>query len=330
MSLKSLWAAFYQQLVDGSAHRSTDRKREAAVLDEIERIVLKIDSTILPVHSFRKKILPSVRHAMQYISGLIPQVPGPLDFDPGRWKDDPLLRAMFISREELISVLHSSKALKNFFRLTNALQAFALLVAERKEKIFFGIEKNGDIVRRDVPQKAIFFEDFKVFAPAIELAEANLQIQQVALTTLIRQAFEEITDLQLWKEELEKQRDLLEFKVKRSDISEPEFELKHSDATDNQMKETLKVLSDINRKLKEIETELDTPENRFSHLCSILKNPEQHLELKAVSYKLSRLGILLESSSTEPANEFTLAEFEMGQDVKQVLLWIRVERGSVL
>lgn len=330
MSLKSLWAAFYQQLVDGSAHRSTDRKREAAVLDEIERIVLKIDSTILPVHSFRKKILPSVRHAMQYISGLIPQVPGPLDFDPGRWKDDPLLRAMFISREELISVLHSSKALKNFFRLTNALQAFALLVAERKEKIFFGIEKNGDIVRRDVPQKAIFFEDFKVFAPAIELAEANLQIQQVALTTLIRQAFEEITDLQLWKEELEKQRDLLEFKVKRSDISEPEFELKHSDATDNQMKETLKVLSDINRKLKEIETELDTPENRFSHLCSILKNPEQHLELNVVSYKLSRLGILLESSSTEPANEFTLAEFEMGQDVKQVLLWIRVERGSVL
>lgn len=330
MSLKSLWAAFYQQLVDGSAHRSTDRKREAAVLDEIERIVLKIDSTILPVHSFRKKILPSVRHAMQYISGLIPQVPGPLDFDPGRWKDDPLLRAMFISREELISVLHSSKALKNFFRLTNALQAFALLVAERKEKIFFGIEKNGDIVRRDVPQKAIFFEDFKVFAPAIELAEANLQIQQVALTTLIRQAFEEITDLQLWKEELEKQRDLLEFKVKRSDISEPKFELKHSDATDNQMKETLKVFSDIKRKLKEIETELDTPENRFSHLCSILKNPEQHLELKAVSYKLSRLGILLESSSTEPANEFTLAEFEMGQDVKQVLLWIRVERGSVL
>lgn len=330
MSLKSLWAAFYQQLVEGSARRSTDRKRETAVLDEIERIVLKIDSTILPVHSFRKKILPSVRHAMQYISGLIPQVPGPLDFDPGRWNDDPLLRAMFISREELIGVLHSSKALKNFFRRTNALQAFALLAAERKEKIFFGIEKKGDVVRRDVPQKAIFFEDFKVFAPAIELAEASLQIQHVGLTALIRQAFEEITDLQLWKEELEKQRDLLEFKVKRPDISEPESELKHSDASDNQMKETLKVLSDINRKLKEIETELDTPEHRFSHLCSILKNPEQYLELKAVSYKLSRLGILLESSSTEPANEFTLAEFELGQDVKQVLLWIRVERGSVL
>jgi len=330
MSLKSLWAAFYQQLVDGSAHRSLDRKREAAVLDEIERIVLKIDSTILPVHSFRKKILPSVRHAMQYISGLIPQVPGPLELDPDRWNDDPLLRAMFISREELIGVLQSSKALKNFFRRTNASQAFAMLVAERKEKIFFGIEKSGDIVRRDVPQKAVFFEDFKVFAPAIELAETHLQIEHVALVTLIRQAFEKITDLQLWKEELEKQRELLEFKVKRPDISKPESGLKLADASDHQMQETLKVLSDINRKLKEIETELDTPDHRFSHLCSILKKPEQHLELKAVSYKLSRLGILLESSSTEPANEFTVSEFKLGQDLKQVVLWIRVERGSVL
>ena len=330
MSLKSLWSAFYQQLVGGRTHRSVDRKREAAVLDEIERIAREIDSTILPVSRFRKKILPSVRHAMQYISGLIPQVPGPVDLDPGRWDEDPLLKAMFISREELTGVLKSSKALKNFFRRTNASEAFAMLVADRKEKNFFGIEKNGEIVRRDVPQKAIFFEEFKVFAPAIEVAETRLQIQHLALVTLFRKAFEKITDLQLWKEELEKQKELLEFKVKRPDISEPVSVLKQADASDNQMQEALHVLSDINRKLKEIETGLDTPEHRISHLCSILKSPEQHLELKAVSYKLSRLGIRLESSSTEPANEFTVAEFEVGQDLKQVLLWIRVERASVL
>jgi len=123
---------------------------------------------------------------------------------------------------------------------------------------------------------------------------------------------------------------LLEFKVKRPDISEPVSGLKQADASDNQMQEALHVLSDINRKLKEIETDLDTPEHRLSHLCSILKSPEQHLELKAVSYKLSRLGIRLESSSTEPANEFIVAEFEVGQDLKWVLLWIRVERASVL
>lgn len=66
MSLKSLWTAFYQRLVDDSAHRSVDHKREAAVLDEIERIVREVDSTILPVSRFRKMMLPCVRHAMQY------------------------------------------------------------------------------------------------------------------------------------------------------------------------------------------------------------------------------------------------------------------------
>jgi hypothetical protein len=147
---------------------------------------------------------------------------------------------------------------------------------------------------------------------------------------LFRRAFEKITDLQLWKEELEKQKELLEFKIKRPDIPEPRSELKPAEASDNQMQETQQVLSDINRKLKEIETELDTPEHRLSHLCSILKSPERHLHLKAVSYKLSRLGIRLDTSSTEPANEFTAAEFEVGQDLKQMLFWIRVDQASVL
>jgi hypothetical protein len=330
MSLKSLWTAFYQRLVGGRAHRSMDRKTEAAVLEEIEQIVRETDATILPVRRFRKKIIPSVRYAMQYISGLASQVPGPVDLDPARWDDDPLLRAMFISREELTGVLQSSKALKNFFKRTNASAAFAMLVADRKEKNFFGIEKNGEIVRRDVPQKAVFFENVRAIYPATDLTETRLQIQHFALVTLLRRAFEKITDLQLWKEELEKQKELLEFKIKRPDIPEPRSELKPAEASDNKMPETHQVLSDINRKLKEIETELDTPENRLSHLCSILKSPERHLHLKAVSYKLSRLGIRLDTSSTEPANEFTAAEFEVGQDLKQMLFWIRVDQASVL
>jgi len=330
MGLKSLLTRFYRRLVGGSGQRPPDHKKEDDVLDEIERISREIDLTILPVRRFRKKILPSVRHAMGYISGLIPQVPAPVDFDPGRWDDDPLLRAMFTSREELIGVLQSSKELKNFFRRTNAFQAFAILVAERKEKKIFGTEKNGEIVRRDVPQTAVFFEDFKVFAPAADLAQTRLQVQHRALVSLFSQAFEKITDLQLWKEDLEKQRQLLEFKVQKPEDTDMKMDLNHTESDDNQTQESLKVLGDITRKLEEIEDQLDTPEDRIKHLNAILLNPEQHLRLETVSMKLSRLGIRLDPSSTEPANEFTVTEFELGQDPKRVLSWIRVEQPSVL
>jgi hypothetical protein len=330
MGLKSLLTAFYRRLVYGSSHPLPDQKTDADVLDEIDRIVLEIDSTMLPVRRFRKKILPSVRHAMEYISGLIPQIPGPVDFDPDRWNNDPLLRAMFISREELIGVLQSNKALKNFFRRTNASQAFAILVAEQKEKKFFGTEKSGEIVRRDVAQKAVFFEDFKVFAPAADLAQTRLQVQYRALVSLFSQAFEKITDLQLWKEELEKQRELLEFKVQHPEGTDLRTDLNHTEADDNQTRESLKVLEDINGKLKEIKAQLDTPEDRIEHLNAILLNPEQHLRLETVFLKLSRLGTRLDSSSTEPANEFTVAEFELGKEPKQALVWIRVGQPSVL
>jgi len=330
MSLKSLLTGFYQRLVGGSGRPLPNHGGEDAALDEIDRIALETDSTILPVRRFRKKILPSVRHAMAYISGLIAQIPGPVDFDPDRWNHDPLLRAMFISREELIGVLQSTKELKNFFRRTNASQAFAILVAEPKEKKIFGTEKNGEIVRRDVPQKAVFFEYFKVFALAVDLAETRLKVQHRALVSLFSHAVEKITGLQLWKEELEKQQELLEFKVRHPEDTDVKTDPDHAEADDIQTQKSLKVLRDINRKLKEIKAELDTPEDRLKHLDEVLLNPEQYLRIERVDLKLSRLGIRLKPSSTEPANEFTVAEFELGKEPKQVLVWIRVEQPSVL
>ena len=195
---------------------------------------------------------------------------------------------------------------------------------------FFGTEKDGEIVRRDVLQKAVFFEDFKVFAPAADLAETRLQVQHRALASLFSQAFEKITDLQLWKEELEKQRGLLEFKIQQPEDTDLKTDLNHTEADDNQTQESLEVLSDINRKLEEIKADLDTPEDLLEHLNAVLLNPEQHLRLETVSLKLSRLGILLEPSSIEPANEFTVAEFEMGQALKRAVIWVRAERKYVL
>jgi len=330
MGLKSLFTAFYQRLVGGIGRGLPNHGEEDTALDEIDRIALETDSEILPVRRFRKKILPSVQHAMGYISGLILKIPGPVDFDPDRWEHDALLRAMFISREELIGVLKASKELKNFFRRTNASRAFAILVAEPKEKKLFGTEKNGEIVRRDVPQKAVFFEDFKVFAPAADLAQTRVKIQHRALGNLFTQAFEKIIDLQLWKKDLEKHQELLKFKVQAPKNEDLKTDPNHTEVNGNQTQESLQALGDITRKLKEIKAELDSPEDRIEHLNAILLNPEQHLRLETISLKLSRLGIRLDPFSTEPANEFTVAEFELGKEPKQVLVWIRVKQSSVL
>jgi len=169
-----------------------------------------------------------------------------------------------------------------------------------------------------------------VFAPAADLAQTRLQVQHRALVSLFTQAFEKITDLQLWKEDLEKQRQLLEFKVQQPEDTDLKMDLNHTESDDNQTQESLEVLGDITRKLEEIKAQLDTPEDCIEHLNAILLNPEQHMRLETVSLKLSRLGIRLDPSSTEPANEFTVAEFELGKEPKQALVWIRVEQPSVL
>ena len=65
-------------------------------------------------------------------------------------------------------------------------------------------------------------------------------------------------------------------------------------------------------------------------MTGVLLNPEQHISPEAVTQKLSRMSIRLGASSTEPAQEFTLAEFELGQALKGAVVWFRVKWASIL
>ena len=249
---------------------------------------------------------------------------------PYRWDDDPLLNAMFLNAKKIIEFLGYGKDLKHLLEQTDASEVFALLTAARREKTIFGAEENGEIIRRDVRQKMVSFEDHKMLGISADLAETRLQIRHWLLAGLFEQAFQEITHLKNWTEELNEQHDLLEFKLRHPNDSVPRTGMDSSSETDKEVNEAQKVHNAIEMKLDEIKNKLDSPEDYFNILTRVLLNPEEHLSLKPIDLKLSRLGIQLDAASTEPSNEFTLAEFELGPSMKSTAVWVRVNRTSAL
>jgi hypothetical protein len=248
---------------------------------------------------------------------LLDTIPGPVTLDPDRWDQDPLIHSICISAQRTGELIASSAALQRFSKTSKAPVVFALLTAEKREKVVSGTETNGEIVRRDVLQKAVFFDNHQIGSPGETLEESRRLVQQMLLSGLFAQAAEKIAALKGWKSELETQHDEVTAKMGlfRRGSRRSEIEGLH-DA--------------IEEKIEEIEAALDSPEDYVAPLMDLLRNPERFLSAKRISLKLNPMGILLGDASREKAGEFFLAAFEFEAGQKWAATWIRVQRDVIL
>ncbi|MEE4265445.1 MAG: hypothetical protein V2I56_22350, partial [Desulfobacteraceae bacterium] len=291
-----------------------NKRRERIRSDTLEMIdgmIEEFGENIPYLHDFRAELVPLIRKTARHLDKLLDLVPGPVTLDPDRWDRDPLIHSICVSEKRTAELIADSTPLQRFFRSSQAEIAFALLTAEKREKTVTGTEKNGEIIRRDVLQKAVFFEEHQIRWPSETLEKTRRQVQQLLLSELFALAAEKISDLKEWRSELELQHDEITAKMSFYKDS-PEHE-KIDDLHDT-----------IEGKIKEIGSTLDSPEDYKSHLQEFIQNPQQYLTAKSVYLRLSPMGILLRNSSTEKANAFPLAEFKSASGKKWVATWISV------
>jgi len=236
----------YHQFTSRRSLRRARRNQEKALLKEIDRILSETKTKIPLIRNYRKKLEEPLARALEAVSAMIAQIPGPVELEPELWDKDPVLKAVFPGPDQFSQWLGSCKNLRDAFKRTDAAELFGVLVADYKEKTFFGSGVNGEIVRRDVQRQAVFFEDPRVLVPAPEFELARKELRHRVLVTLLTHELNEIADLKSWKEELEKQQGLLEFKLWGD--KKPESEqaaVRGRDETD----EAEKVLKDLGEKV---------------------------------------------------------------------------------
>jgi hypothetical protein len=323
----------YQNFRRKLAYRSAIRKirhlKKAEALAEIDRMIVAFGEKIPYLRNLRTDLVPSVSRALRYIGSIVGRIPGPVSFDPENWSVDPLLNGICVSEERIRAVLRSSRVLQHYFENNAGDDAFALLIAEKFEKTVSGIEQEGEIVRRDVLQKAVFFDNHEILAPAGDLEDCRRTARSWLLAALFRQGAEQIDDLKFWKSELQEQHDRMEAKLGGHAASH-HLRAPSAGDEDGDQSNAATLHDAIEEKLTEIENDLDAPDDYLAHLTQVLTNPERHLTVRSISLKLSRLGIRLGDSSKEPANQFCLAELETGPDNKRVAVWIRVRRETIM
>lgn len=316
----------YNQFVSKLSLKRANRHREKVLIDEIERILAETNTKIPLMRNYRKLLKEPVRHALEVVSEMASQIPGPLELDSTLWENNPVLSAFFMVPDECSRWLHGRNNLQNFFEQTNVTELFGLLVADYKEKVFFGSETYGDIVRRDVRKQSVSFENPRILVPAPDLETARKELQHQILVMLFTRELNEIANQKFIRQELEKQHDLLAFKI----WGNKKPPSRNSTAVDgDKPTEAEKILSAIDREIADIGKNLDTPEGHLNHVTQALRHPRQHLQLEGLVLRLNNMGVKVKSSSSEPFNEISLAEFTFTGSPRSVAIWTRIKRSSL-
>ncbi|MCU0560947.1 MAG: hypothetical protein MUD16_12245 [Desulfobacterales bacterium] len=305
-------------------HRRDARKAEEGLLAAVETAAALVDPKIRWVSDYRRKLTPAVARTLEYADELIAKIPGPVDAHPERWDHDPVLRAVFSSPEELLLTFNSCPDVPEPLAAPADPRRYALLTMTRQERSVFGVQLEGDIVRRDVARTAVNFVDLRLVAPAAMEAETREHLRGRALAVLCATAMDRILALRSRAQELGEQRELLQIKLKIRESGRNGLSVLMcgSKACDAEMVRAQSALADITREIAATKAELGGPAECLEHVRRILAHPEEYLRVEPLRLRLSPLGFKVAAESTEPAAELELCEFKVREGLHRAAVFV--------
>lgn len=313
----NLFRQIRQRLVYKNALKERRERTNDENLALIDRLIEAFGEKIPYLTDNRHKLVPLVQAAGRYFDRRINQIPGPVTVNPDQWDRDPVVHSMFVSGKKVSGLIAASKPLQHFFRDSAANVAFALLTAQKREKRVSVSEQSGEIFRRDVWKKAVFFEGHQITAIQDTLANSRREVRYQLFSDLFAMAAEKISEIKVLKDQLEDQHDELAAKMAL-----------YPEGSD-QRREIGDIHDEIEAEIRAIGKSLRSPKDYIAHLQGMLREPERRISARSVFFKLDRMGIVVDDSSTKRTNEFSLAEFELSGGKKWVATWISVGRTAL-
>ncbi len=302
-----------------------DRRRRHDLLMAVEEVVDIADPIIRLAHRYRQILLPSVETAVAYCSQLVDSIPGPVRLHRSTYADNPLLKSLFLSVEEMESILQQARS--------NAVpgesqELFALLTMSKTEKTVFGHKQQGELILRDVAMQAVTFVDHRIVAPAADLPAAKLKLEQRSLGILATVAMEKIASLKADLAELRERRERLSSMHRILSGKRQTFEIFAQPEQENAEKvyELKALLRATEEEISLARKELETPDDTLVHLKRVLDTPAETLALRAQSLKLNWMNVIVLDNEETEFYQINLAELALKEILQRSAVLVCFDR----
>ena len=317
------------------AEKALERKRAAIVKEAIDRLVDGIDPNMRLVVGYKKKLWQAVDKALIYIAWLVDTIPGPIDCNRKAFATDPLVNAVFATTTDLQRTFSQSEALRAFFAdalNVNLDECYALMCMEKKEQSGFGMELQGDLVKKDVPRIAVNFFDHNILSPAATATEVRDSLKRCIFDALISNTFEAVMANHLREAGTDEYRKVLDKRYKANQAWGQELtSLILSIRTDAITGKTAsRKDTTTETENNAVDSQLETPAERLARVIDILTHPESMIRLDHISMNLTRLGIKVKEDSSQAGNKIQFTELVINDVWRRVILLVRYPRDEML
>ncbi|MEN8130939.1 MAG: hypothetical protein ABFS45_12250 [Pseudomonadota bacterium] len=325
--------SFFMRALKASRHYgAVDRGKQDVINGAIERVIDNTDTKIRLIVGYRRKLRHAIESSFEYIDALVDGIPGALVVNRRSFIEDPQVNSFFVNVEDLQHKFSRSPEVREFIeadRDRELKDIFSLLCMEKREKTIYGVELNGEIMRRDVPQIGVSFTDHQMLSPASTEAEARRGLKDCMFQGLTTYALGRLRYFQTKREAFEDQGrrlrvrlNSLRTKARRSDSEIESVRI--------EIRELERRLAENERSLSEIKSELDTTDDALEQVNEVIGHPDQVIKYERVHMKINKLGVKLKEDSHEPANEIDLAEITFGDSPSRVVVLTKYPRSDIL
>jgi hypothetical protein len=314
--------AWLRQRINGL---SEDRQHHQALIKSVEEIVDIADTKIRLARSYRTTLLPSVVTATTYCQYMVQSIPGPVRLHPSSYHDNPLVKAIFPSADELKTTLRQAR---NTEIPSGGQELFALLTMSKNEKTIYSHQQQGELLVRDVAMQSVNFVEHRVVAPSDDLQITKGLLAQRALEVLATVAMERISTLRGNLAELRERRERLAAMHRILGGKRRTVELfAQPDQSDTEkINELRKLLKTTEEEIELARKEMETPEDALGHLKRIMEMPADSFVLREQSLRLNWMNVIVEEGEQKDVNEFTLAELVLNQELQRSAVLVSFDR----
>ena len=309
----------------GGWHRYQLRKSEQAqVCNDIELIVQIADPLIRRSNRYRKQLFQPVIGAKAYCSAIIEEIPGPVLLSREDYFDNPAVKALFTSPEHMNEVVRFSPEVESLRASGYSGQVTALLTMAKEEKTIYGYQQQGDLIQRDIAQRAVNFVDHRIIAPSSDLAAAKSRVAGRGLEALATVAMEKITRIRSRKAELREKQEYLKGVIKiLTGKTQMYSRLAGSNlAMLDQLDKAEELLHQVEKDVGEMTQALSSPNDSLRFLDGIIEKPDITLQMRQQALRLNWSNIRVEDLPDQAGNTIVLAELLMPDDLRRSLIYI--------
>lgn len=281
----------------------------------IERAVDRIDPRLRLVGGYPGNYQAVVARAYAYSAELAASIPGPIAVDREHFASDSTVHAMFGSMRDMNTAMCLSQAMRAFRQdRPDAQEVYAVLGMRRFERKTLGMEFDGEILRREVPQTVVYFADHTLSDPASSEEAVREKVAWAMFDRLLDQVAERITARKRQKLDLENRRTTLLAQQHGADAA----------ASAAAKDELACVRSELCGVVSELEL------SRYADdFAAVLGTPEAYIRLESVAMLLDSMGVMRNAPGANDVREVRFTDLLGGDRRRWTLTLVHCQQMVV-